>query len=247
MPPPPVVARFGALLIVAAMLPLTGHAYTFEPTDMEWAAWPEYCRARYATTEIGKSSKWARQYSPALISSERRRIGDPSFLHVHHYCAGLAWLSRSKTEPQVKLRESKLNQANTEMSYTLERIPESSPIYPSVAVNTARVTSQLGQAEEAVTIIERAVSAHPDDPRAYIGLGVLYRDLKRLDLARDALLKGDTAVGGKSAELHYTLGLIYFELNDLDHSLEYARKAYDKNYPLPGLQDKLRRAGHWPG
>jgi tetratricopeptide (TPR) repeat protein len=91
------------------------------------------------------------------------------------------------------------------------------------------------------------VSVHPDDPRPYIGLSVLYRDLKKLDMARDALLKGDAATGGTSAELHYTLGLIYFELNDFDHSVEYAQKAYAKNYPLPGLQDKLRRAGHWPG
>src|ERR1043165_6461782 len=71
--------------------------------------------------------------------------------------------------------------------------------------------------------------------------------MKKLDLARDALLKGDEAVGGASAEIQYTLGLIYFELDDKENALAYARKAYDKNYPLPGLQQKLKRAGYWPG
>jgi hypothetical protein len=78
-------------------------------------------------------------------------------------------------------------------------------------------------------------------------MAVIYRDMKKLDQARDALLKGDTAVGGTSAEIQYTLGLIYFELDDKENALAYARKAYDKNYPLPGLQQKLKRAGYWPG
>jgi len=33
------------------------HAYSFEPTDLEWASWPEYCKARYVTTNIGGGSK----------------------------------------------------------------------------------------------------------------------------------------------------------------------------------------------
>ena len=241
------VFRGCAVLLLATIMPQVGHAYSFIPSDFEWASWPEYCHARYVTTEIGQSTKWARQYSESLIATERRRVGEPTFLHLHHYCAGLAWLSRAKIEAQPKLKESYLGQANTEITYTFERMPESSPVYPTVAVNMARVINEQGQPEEAVAVIERALDSHPQDPRPYIGLSVLYRDLKRLDLARDALLKGDTAVGGKSAEIHYTLGLVYFELNDFDRSVEYAQKAYAKNYPLPGLQDKLRRSGHWPG
>lgn len=236
-----------AVLLLTALLPQVGHAYSFVPTDFEWAGWPEYCRARYLTTDIGGAQKWARSYSQSVITTERRRIGEPSFLHVHHYCAGLAWMSRARSESQPKLKESYLGQANTEMSYTYERIPESSPIYPSVAVNLARVVADAGQPNEAVTIIEHAISVHPQDPRPYIGLSVLYRDLKQLDRARDALLKGDEAVGGNSVEIHYTLGLVYFELKDFDRSVEFAQKAYARNYPLPGLQDKLRRSGHWPG
>jgi tetratricopeptide (TPR) repeat protein len=74
---------------------------------------------------------------------------------------------------------------------------------------------------------------------------MLYRGGKDLERARDTLLAGDKAVEQRSIEIHYSLGLIYFELGDMDGALEYGRKAYAKNYPLPGLQQKLRQAGVW--
>lgn len=236
-----------AALMLAALFPTVSSAYSFEPTDLEWASWPEYCKARYVTTNVGTGSKFSRTFTMAQSEVQRRRIGDPSFLHVHHYCAGIVWLSRAKVESDPARRKSYLDYANTEISYTFERIPDSSPIYPTVAVNMARARLEVGQNDEAIAAVEHAVEAHPQDPRPYIGMAVIYRDLKKLDLARDTLLKGDAAVAGASAEIQYTLGLVYFELDDKEKALEYARKAYDKNYPLPGLQQKLKRAGYWPG
>jgi len=240
-------ALAGAALVLSCLFPVLANAYSFEPTDLEWASWPEYCKARYVTTNIGTGSKFTRTFSQAQSEIQRRAIGDPSFLHVHHYCAGIIWLSRAKVETDPAHHKSYLDYANTEISYTYERIPESSPIYPIVAVNMARARVAVGQNDEAIAAVERAVETHPQDPRPYIGMAVIYRDMKKLDLARDALLKGDEAVGGASAEIQYTLGLIYFELDDKENALAYARKAYDKNYPLPGLQQKLKRAGYWPG
>lgn len=239
-------ALASAALVLACLLPTLASAYSFEPTDLEWASWPEYCKARYVTTNVGGGSKLAQRYSQTQVATQRRAIGEPSFLHVHHYCAGITWLSRAKVEANPDRRKSYLEYANTEISYTYDRIPDSSPIYPTVAVNMARARLAHGDAEAAIAAIEHAAEAHPSDPRPYIGMAVIYRDMKKLDLAREALLKGDTATEGASAEIHYTLGLVYFELDDKEKSLEYARKAYDKNYPLPGLQQKLKRAGYWP-
>jgi tetratricopeptide (TPR) repeat protein len=240
-------ALASAALVLACLLPTLASAYSFEPTDLEWASWPEYCKARYVTTNIGEGSKLSQKYPQTQVANQRRAIGEPSFLHVHHYCAGIIWLSRAKVEANAERRKSYLEYANTEISYTFDRIPDSSPIYPTVAVNMARARLERGQPEDAIAAVQHAVETHPQDPRPYIGMAVIYRDMKKLDLARDALLKGDEAVGGASAEIQYTLGLIYFELDDKENALAYARKAYDKNYPLPGLQQKLKRAGYWPG
>lgn len=49
----------------------------------------------------------------------------------------------------------------------------------------------------------------------------------------------------ETANVYYNIGLIYFELKDYEKSLSYARRAYDLGFPLPGLRDKLKRAGKW--
>ncbi len=234
-----------AALVCALLFPLAASAYTFEPSDFEWAGWPEFCKARYVTTQVGGTTKWARQYSQAAIAKTRSGIGEESFLHVHHYCAGLAWLSRARLEPDKKHKGTLLDQANEEVTYTFARIPPTSPIYPQVAVTLAQVYDQLGRSKEAIELMQQTIEQRPDDARAYLGLAMLYRANKDLERARDTLLAGDKAVEQRSIELHYSLGLIYFELGDMDEALEYGRKAYAKNYPLPGLQQKLRQAGVW--
>ena len=44
---------------------------------------------------------------------------------------------------------------------------------------------------------------------------------------------------------NYNLGLIYLDLNVYDKALAYAHKAYREGFPLPGLKNRLLRAGHW--
>jgi tetratricopeptide (TPR) repeat protein len=45
--------------------------------------------------------------------------------------------------------------------------------------------------------------------------------------------------------LQYNMGLLYFKMKEYDKSLEYAHKAYDGGFPLPGLRQKLQKAGVW--
>lgn len=44
---------------------------------------------------------------------------------------------------------------------------------------------------------------------------------------------------------NYNLGLIYFELRNYEKSLHYAHLVYTQGFPLPGLKNKLTRAGKW--
>ena len=48
-----------------------------------------------------------------------------------------------------------------------------------------------------------------------------------------------------SAEVHYNLGLYYFDTNNYALSVKHGRKAYALGYPLSGLKDKLIRKGVW--
>ena len=41
------------------------------------------------------------------------------------------------------------------------------------------------------------------------------------------------------------LGLAYADLKQYDKALESAHRAYGAGFPLPGLKNKLKRAGKW--
>lgn len=49
-----------------------------------------------------------------------------------------------------------------------------------------------------------------------------------------------------SAEVFYNLGLLYIDLKMWGKAIEFAQKAYDGGHPLPGLKNRLKRAGKWP-
>ncbi len=53
------------------------------------------------------------------------------------------------------------------------------------------------------------------------------------------------ASDAKDANVAYNLALAYFDAGDFGKSLENAHEAYRLGFPLPGLRDKLKRAGKW--
>ena len=48
-----------------------------------------------------------------------------------------------------------------------------------------------------------------------------------------------------NANLAYNIGLLQVDLKRYDAALEHAHSAYLGGFPLPGLRDKLKRAGAW--
>ena len=48
-----------------------------------------------------------------------------------------------------------------------------------------------------------------------------------------------------SPEVHYNLGLFYYDLGNMGLAVKHGRKAYEIGYPLPGLKDKLIKKGVW--
>jgi tetratricopeptide (TPR) repeat protein len=49
-----------------------------------------------------------------------------------------------------------------------------------------------------------------------------------------------------SSDIHYNLGLVYFDQANYPKAVEHAKIAYDAGYPLPGLRRKLERIKQWP-
>lgn len=90
----------------------------------------------------------------------------------------------------------------------------------------------------------RAETFRPDDAMVKVIYGLYLMQSGR---PKDAVGKLESArqIDSQNANVHYNLGLAYFDLKKYDEALESAHRAYGAGFPLPGLRDKLKRAGKW--
>ncbi|MBI3776068.1 MAG: hypothetical protein HY273_11035 [Gammaproteobacteria bacterium] len=232
-------------LCFCCIMPRGAAAYSFDMSETEFSNWPMYCQARYASIDVGKAHAFSVNFSRALIEQAREQLGAETFERVHHWCAGMTWLNRSRLERDPKMREFQLDSAKSETMFTYKGLPADSSIVPGILVTLGMVCQEQKDFTCASDNFEKAITASPKDPSPYSALALLHRKNKQLALARDVLLRGDTALQGKSAEIHYNLGLILLEMSDVDGALNYAQKAYVEGYPLPGLKKKLSQIGRW--
>lgn len=91
---------------------------------------------------------------------------------------------------------------------------------------------------------DRAIRLAPDDS----GVRVLFANyLWKTGQKSRALEEIEAAerLGASDANTFYNIGLMKLEAGDSKAALKYARMAYDLGFPLPGLRNKLKRAGVW--
>src|ERR1043165_10122792 len=102
-------------LLLGAFVCASAHAYEFVPTTTEFASWPRHCQARYLTTDIGKQQPWSTQFPQAIIDEQISNIGWETFERLHHYCAGIVWLSRARFERDAAAKRFDLRNARSEV------------------------------------------------------------------------------------------------------------------------------------
>ena len=108
----------------------------------------------------------------------------------------------------------------------------------------AKTERPLGATYSVPCYFDRAIRFTPDDATVHTLFGVY---LMRLGKPTNALQEFETAerLGDDSGNLHYNFGLAYFEARDYEKSLAHAKKAYSLGFNLPGLKEKLSKAGKW--
>jgi len=133
-----------------------------------------------------------------------------------------------------------------DLAYTLRAFPN----HPRALMATVRFAEQTKRNPPPEMIysvscwFERAEAFREDDATVKMLYGSY---LVRSGKSKDGIQKLEAALelSEDDANVLYNLGLAYFELKDFDKSLDLAHRAYMAGFPLPGLREKLKRAGKW--
>lgn len=91
---------------------------------------------------------------------------------------------------------------------------------------------------------ERALRFKSDDGAVRLIHGIFLIKKKNTKAAAAELDRARELIGDEP-NLNYNLGLAYFDVGNYERSLEHAKQAYSYGFPLPGLRDKLKKAGRW--
>lgn len=238
--------RSAFLLLCCFLAPGWAAAYSFDMSEAEFSNWPMYCQARYSSiAQVAQLHPFSANFPRELQLRAREEIGAEAYERVQHWCAGMTWLTRARIQTDPRMRAFQLNEAKVESLFTLTGLPTNNIVIPFIYVTLGQVCQEQQDFNCAIEYFEKAIDVRSTEASPYSALALLHRKRKQLEAARDVLLRGDTAVGGLSAEIHYNLGLILLELGDADGAVVYAHKAYLGGYPLPGLKKKLTKMGRW--
>jgi tetratricopeptide (TPR) repeat protein len=232
-------AALTALLLVS----IEAHAFNFTPTDAEWATWPEMCKARYSRTRIGTGSDFGTSVPQSVVQQWEAQLG-PGWHYVHHHCAGMIYLDRAKLESNASQRKFLLGRSIAEHSFALEHTPADNPLAAEIRTRLGLTYREGGDHLKAREQFVAALKVNATYGSAYVGLALLDRDENHADAAITTLRKGNEVTSGQSAEISHFLSLLLLQQGHYEESRTFARQAYANGYPLPGLRDRLARAGY---
>jgi tetratricopeptide (TPR) repeat protein len=93
-------------------------------------------------------------------------------------------------------------------------------------------------------VFNRAVARNPNIATTFVIIGIDQERTKRIPAAIESF-KHALAIEPDSVNANYNIALAYLDSGQYDLANEHAQKAYALGAPLPGLRDRLERAGHW--
>ena len=149
--------------------------------------------------------------------------------------------------PDVEtLRHGNTATVGGDIDYTLRASPNHHRALMSMVNLAVRTKSDkpLGPRLTVDCYFDRAMRFANDDGAVRIIYGIyLYRTGKKVEARR--VLEDARKIDDGDPNLHYNLGVVYFDLGDKENALASAQKAYQLGAQLPGLKEKLRKAGIW--
>ena len=158
------------LVLVLPSLPNSAQAL-WPKTETDFSMLPPYCKVR---SKENRYPQQARKWKAIL--------GKSTFLHIHHYCAGL--LSLLKAESSIPPNLALLGTALREFRYVDEKWPHNSKLRPEMLVKRGDTLILLGRTQEGFSQYQAAMRLKPGYSLPYLRMADYFLKSGNLEQAR---------------------------------------------------------------
>lgn len=171
-------------------------------------------------------------YGPFDYWSDKDKLG---IVESNHFTAGVE-----------TLRAGKSGYLGSDIDYTLRAFPNHPRALMAMMKlgEKERTERPAGAHFSVACYFDRAIRFRPNDSMARMIFGTYLAKRKKNN---EALLQLEVAEqhAVDNANLHYNMGLVYFDLGKYEEALKHAHAAYRLGFTLPGLRNKLSAVGRW--
>jgi tetratricopeptide (TPR) repeat protein len=174
-------------------------------------------------------------------------FGPFDYTKPEHRRQHLEKVNRAHFAPQVEnLISGQSATLGGDIDYTIRAFPNHHRALNSLSNLSIKTKSNRPRGVKCYVddYFERAIRFKPDDATVHMLYGVHLHRWKKVDDAKRQLEQA-AKLAPNDANVAYNLGLVYADLKEWDKAMGYAKQAYAAGFPLPGLKDKLIKAGKW--
>jgi tetratricopeptide (TPR) repeat protein len=163
------------------LLPLWASAApTYTQADV--AQLPIFCQAKIGAlqNDLNEVKRWEQVF------------GVNNWLHMHHYCSGLAWFNKARVAfgADKPNRAFYLGESINNYMYVIRAWPQEFQLQPEANLGVGRAWQMSGQDRKAISFYMKAISLRPDFVQAYAALADLWMNLGDKVQAREVLEQG---------------------------------------------------------
>lgn len=133
-----------------------------------------------------------------------------------------------------------------ELSYTLLMFPNHHRALAAFGKLSLRekALKPVGAKYSVGCFFDRAIRFRPNDAVVRMVYGNYLLKAGKADEATEQL-RIAVALEPENPTINYNLGLLYLKQKDYEQAKTYAKKAYELEFPLPGLKNQLKQVGKW--
>ena len=173
--------------------------------------------------------------------------GPYDYTNATHRAQNLPIVEQYHFTPNIEaLQSGNTGYVGGELDYTIKAFPNhhralSALVRLALKDKTARPKGTVASVE---CYLDRAAKFQPKDGMVRLIYATYLLKGGKLNPAQEQFEAAESLLPN-NMNVEYNYGLYYFERKNYDKAYEYAKKAYDHGFPLPGLKNKLAKVGKW--